>query len=78
VAARLLGWKDDVLTTASWGCLLGGLVFGWLGLCLAILFGAALIAERRDEELRRRGAEIRKARTDWEKSETQNEGERGV
>ncbi|MCI0463879.1 MAG: hypothetical protein L0Z62_43650 [Gemmataceae bacterium] len=70
VASRLLGWKDDVLTTASSGCLLGALVFGWLGLCLAVLFGVARVAERHDEDLRRRGAEIRKARTDRGKSVT--------
>src|SRR5262245_9348958 len=78
VAARVLGWKDDVLETASSGCLLGAVVCGWLGLSLAILCGAARVAEGRDEELRRRGEEIRRARTDREKAETQNEGERGV
>ncbi len=80
VVFRLFGWDDDVLTTASSGCLLGGLVFGWVGLCLAVLFAFARSAERRDEEVLRRGAEIRKARANRSKSETDPNagGERGV
>jgi hypothetical protein len=64
VVLWLLPGGADVMHIATWGSLVGALGFGWVGLCLAVLFAIMRAAARRDPEILERAATIRRLRAE--------------
>ncbi len=56
--------RADVLYLATWGMLLGPFVFGWVGLCSAVLFTVLRVGAKNDPEVRERTSLIWRMRAE--------------
>jgi hypothetical protein len=63
---NVLGGGADVLYIATWGLMVGPFVFGWMGLCVAVLLAVFRAAARQDPELVQRAQTIQRLRADSE------------
>ncbi|MCC6418971.1 MAG: hypothetical protein IT429_12120 [Gemmataceae bacterium] len=68
-------WAVNALEMAAFGFAAGGFAFGWLGVCLAVLYALMSAAAQRDPELLERGATIRRMRSEADATRPDDAGQ---